>query len=177
MNPRFLFLGVALMAMVACAPGKKEKLQSQISQIETSLSMLDITTEDEDAQELISLYVKYADEFPDDSLAPIYIFRAADVSSNLGQYDESINYLDRMIEDYSEVYDDIALCYFLKGHNYELSERFDEAREMYEAYLELFPDHYLAADTRKILPNLGMSPEELLEMLLEHAGDSNIVQN
>ncbi len=177
MNPRFLFLGVALMIMVACAPGKKEKLQSQISQIETSLSMLDITTEDEDAQELISLYVKYADEFPDDSLAPIYIFRAADVSSNLGQYDEAINYLDRMIEDYSEVYDDIALCYFLKGHNYELSERFDEAREMYEAYLELFPDHYLAADTRKILPNLGMSPEELLEMLLEHASDSNIVQN
>ena len=177
MNLRYLFLGVALLAMVACAPGKKEKLQNQISQIEASLSMIDINAEDEDAQELVGLYVQYVDAFPNDSLAPIYLFKAADVSSNLGQYEEAISYLDRMIEDYSEVFDDIALCYFLKGHNYELLERFDDAREMYEAYLELFPDHYLAADTRKMLPNLGMSPEELLEMLLEHASDSNIVQN
>ncbi|MBR1516879.1 MAG: tetratricopeptide repeat protein [Bacteroidales bacterium] len=174
MKLRYFLMVAALVALAACGNKKEQQqLRQQIEEKQALLSMVDIASEDQEATDLVQLYVKYADEFPSDSIVPIYLMRAADMSGNMGDTDEAIEYLDRIIEDYSD-FEDIAMCYFLKGHFYELAGSYDDARAAYNAYLELFPDHYLAADTRKMLPNVGLSSEELFNLLMQQANDSNI---
>lgn len=174
MKTRYFLLSIVILSVVACTP-KREKLNQQIREVESNLTMLDVASNDVDAEQLIGLYVQYADAFPKDSLSPIYLMKAADIASNIDETDDAINYLDRIIEDYSD-FDDIAMCYFLKGHAYELAEKYDDARTAYEAYLELFPDHFLAPDTRKILPILELTPEEQFQILMENASDTNLVE-
>ena len=57
-----------------------------------------------------------------------------------------------------------------------MNGQYDEAREAYEAYLDRYPDHYLAEQARFIIPRLGMTPEEMLAEILAHANDSIIAQ-
>ena len=44
----------------------------------------------------------------------------------------------------------------MKGYAYEVAEQIDQAREAYTYFVENYPDHYLAADTKKMIPFLGM---------------------
>ena len=170
-----LSLGLALLLLVACAPNQDE-LRKKITDEEIALSMIDIASDDERAQGLVNLYAQYADAFPNDSsTVAVYLMKAADVSGNLGDTEEAVHYIDRILEDYSDACEDIAMCYFLKGHFYELGERYDDALAAYNAYLELFPDHYLAEDLRKMLPYIGHPAEELFEMIMSRANDKNIV--
>ena len=71
-------------------------------------------------------------------------------------------------------YDDIAGCHFLKGQAYENNEQYDKAREAYTLFVTNYPDHYLAPDTRKMLPYIGMTPEEMLDAILANATEQNL---
>lgn len=172
-------LCVALMMLYGCnSASEQKKFQQKIADEETALTMIDIASEDDRAQGLVELYLEYADKYPSDSAnVSMYLMRAADVSGNLGEVDDAIVYLDRIIEDYSDVCEDLGMCYFLKGHFYELGERYDDAQVAYNAYLELFPDHYLAEGVKKMLPYIGRPAEELFEMIMSTANDSNIANN
>ena len=63
-------------------------------------------------------------------------------------------------------FEDIAMCQFLKGQAYEANQQYDLAREAYTEFVNNYPDHILAADTRKMIPLIGMTPEEQLEAIL-----------
>ena len=73
-------------------------------------------------------------------------------------------------------YEDIAGCYFLKGYAYENAEKYDEAREAYSYFVENYPDHYLAADTKVMINYIGMNPEEMFDAIMANATDQNLVQ-
>lgn len=120
------------------------------------------------ADSIINLYIQFADDFPKDSLSPVYLQKAADVAVNLGKCDTAIACIDRIIDSYPE-FEDLAGCYFLKGLAYEGSEQYDLAKEAYSYFVETYPDHELAADTKKMIPFLGLSDEAMLEMILANA--------
>ena len=67
------------------------------------------------------------------------------------------------------------MCYFLKGNALELNSQLDEAKAAYEEFLAKYPDHYMADQTRKMLPLIYMSNEEKLAYILEHANDSLLI--
>lgn len=167
MKARILLCAILVLVISACKPDRN-KLIETINQEQADLLMTDITADDEKAQNLVKHFIEFVDAFPNDSLAPQYLMHAAEFSSQMGNTDEAIEYLDRIISDY-ENYEDIALCYFLKGHFYDIDERYDDALLAYNTYLNLFPDHYLAESTRKMLPYVGMPSEELLELVQEQA--------
>ena len=51
----------------------------------------------------------------------------------------------------------------------ETAEMFDSARTAYTYFVDNYPEHSLAADTRRMIDYLGMSPEEMLEAILAKA--------
>ena len=166
----FCLLGVALMA--ACTPNRDQRVKD-IEEHEMQLSTIDISSDDSKAMELMDLYLKFAADFADDSLAPVYMMRAADLSINLGQTEQAVTLLDSIINSYPG-FEDVAGCMFLKGYAYENGEQYEEAKEAYTQFVESYPDHYLASDTRKMLPYIGMSPEAMLEALIDNATDKNL---
>ena len=163
----FFLLACSFLLLTACGPNRDKQIQA-IEAHEQNLSTLDMGTEDTAFVELIALYRGFAKDFPDDSLAPAYLMRAADACISVGKADEAVELLDKVITEYTG-FEDLGGCWFLKGYAYETAEQFDQAREAYTYFVDNYPDHYLAADTRKTLPYLGMTAEEMFEAIMNAA--------
>ena len=161
-----LALGCALLA--ACShkpePLTYEQLTDSIDALEADMSTNEITADTAKANLIIDLYTQFASLYPEDSLAPIYMMRAAEVNINMGNFEPAVNMLDSVIHLYPG-FEDVAGCQFLKAWTYELNQQYDLAREAYTEFLANYPDHFLAADIRKMLPYVGMTPEEQLESI------------
>ena len=172
---KILTLVAGIMLLAACSTPDREKELSNIAEHEQMLSAIDVSSDDDAAIELLGLYRKFAADFPEDSLAPAYMTKAADLCINLGRSDEAVALLDSVINLYPG-YDDIAGCYFLKGYAYENAEHYEEAREAYTYFVENYPEHYLAADTKVMLNYIGMNPEEMFDAIMANATDQNLAQ-
>lgn len=168
-------MGIALLA--ACGSKmNREELVATIEEHEQNMEfdILDTAGVEASATEMIDLYRQYYTAFPTDSLAPVYMQRAADINISVGRPIEAVAILDSIIDQHKD-YADVAGCWFLKGYAYETAEDYDAAREAYTYFVENYPDHYLANDTRTTLQYLGLSPEEMFEAIMAGATDKNLV--
>ena len=163
----------AALLMVACGPSREEHI-SAIEDFEDSIFESAVAADPQVADQLTQLYVDFADKYPKDSLAPQYLMKAADVQSNVLHTERAVELFDRIIQDYPD-FDEVPMCYFLKGNALELNSQMDEAKAAYEEFLAKYPDHYMADQTRKMLPLIYMSNEEKLAYILEHANDSLLI--
>ncbi len=135
-----------------------------ITKLESELFSANMTTPDvEKALDLADMYVSYADLHIDDSLGPIYLFKAADIQMNIGNPKTTIALFNNIINMYPD-YENIHTAMFLKGFVYEdqLND-YTNARKCYEEFLEKFPESDFADDAVVSLNNLGKSPEELIK--------------
>ena len=172
MKSKILFAcTLCVVILLAGCSHNRDKQIAAITKMEQSLSAIAVNPQTADS--IVTLYVQFADRFSKDSLAPVYLQRAADVSVNVGNTDEALEYIDRIIGEYPD-FSDIAGCYFLKGFAYEQSEQYDLAKEAYTFFVENYPEHNLAADTKKMIPYIGMSPEQMLDMLLANSNAGGI---
>ncbi len=115
------------------------------------------------AEEAIVEYVKFADNYPEDEMSAEYLFRAAEVSKNIGKKDNAIKYYNRTYNSYPE-YEKAPFCLFFQAVIYE--ENFGDykkSKELYDTFLLKYPEHDFADDVKALLENLGLSPEELIE--------------
>lgn len=155
--------------MVACGSKnevpERDVLVDSIEVMEQSLMNASVNTDLQKADRMIALYDLFANNYPDDSLAPIYMMRSAEIEINTGSYEAGIATLDSIMNLYPG-YEDLPICQFMKGTAYEMNQQYDLAREAYTEFVEKYPDHVLASDTRKILPYVGLTPEEQLEAIM-----------
>lgn len=156
---------LGLLLAVACGHRNEvpdhDALIDSISNEEQRMAYYAFGADTVKANHIIVLYDLFVSNFPDDSLAPIYMLRTAEVQINTGSFESGINTLDTLMTLYPG-FEDIAICQFLKGQAYESNQQYDLAREAYTEFVSNYPDHVLAADTRKMLPLVGLTPEEQL---------------
>jgi outer membrane protein assembly factor BamD (BamD/ComL family) len=169
MMKKVILISVALMSMMACSgPNKsgdtKASLHDSIAVSEDNMFNNEnkrITRDD--ALDLIRLYEKYADKYPEDTLAPVYLFRASDISMNLQQPVKTIDLFNKIMAKYPD-YEKTPSVMFLKAFVYEDQlHDLNKAKKYYEEFLEKYPDSDFADDARISLQNLGKSPEELIK--------------
>jgi outer membrane protein assembly factor BamD (BamD/ComL family) len=145
-----------------------ENIKSTEQEIFSENGMIDRNRVDE----LIETYVAFADEFPHDTLAPDYLFKAGDIAMNTNRSRQAIRSYDRIITEYPD-YQKTPEALFLKGYVYENNlGRLDKAKEIYEAFLILYPDNEFADDAEVSLRFLGKSPEELIEIFQQGEEES-----
>lgn len=117
---------------------------------------------------IINAYMDYAENFPNDEMSADYLFRASDVSMNMGNFALSLNLLSRIQSDYSD-FEKVEQCLFLQGFIWEnYIGNTEKARDIYTRFLELYPDNDFADDVELSLQNLGKTPEELIKMFEEN---------
>lgn len=113
--------------------------------------------------ELIDHYVSYADKYPEDSKSPEYLYNAANVSMNLMNSQKAITLFNRIMKEYPG-YEKNAECLFMTGFIYDNNlQDFDKAKEIYEEFLDKYPDDEFADDAQASIDNLGKSLEEIIE--------------
>ena len=161
MKNRFLFL--LLIALAACSGGRQQLLD-EISEKEAIVTksyedVLDKST----AESLRQDYWTFADDYPDDSLAPKFLHKAAELSLAIDMTKDAVNTLDTLIERYPE-YQFLPDALFFKGFIQENHMKdLAAAKKTYEVFLNRFPKHELAAQVAVTIENIGKSPEELVQ--------------
>ncbi|MDD2323707.1 MAG: tetratricopeptide repeat protein [Bacteroidia bacterium] len=162
---RVLFISLVIaFAMMACTSEKQQE-QKGIHQMEESLFGAENGfLVPGKAGDMIDAYLAYADRYPDDTLSPEYLFRAADIAMNMGNSALALNLLSRIQKEFPH-YQKVAHCLFLQGFIWENSiGNMEKAREIYTRFLALYPADDFADDVALSLKNLGKTPEELIEM-------------
>lgn len=98
------------------------------------------TLEAEQYRGLLTLYVQYMQRYPEDPLAPIYLYRMAEVYYRATNWAEAARHLRLLMEKYpnSAVIED---AYLFVGNIYE-ERLYDQVRAeaTYKQYLERFPE-------------------------------------
>lgn len=114
------------------------------------------------AEELVLHYTRFANAFPEDSLAPEQLLKAADISIYLNQNQRALRLLNRITENHPG-FEKVSMAAFLKAYVYD-NQIGDtaRARQLYEAFIEAYPEHSFVEEARAAIRNLGKSPEELI---------------
>jgi TolA-binding protein len=159
-----ILLVLLIATAIASCKSEKRKLSDKITEREKEmLNDSSQAVNHKMAAEIIELYKEYADKFPEDTLAAEYLFRAGDVSNGIGQYKEAIGFYKRCSE--INTYGKQPVAFFLQGFIYETQlNDMQNAKRIYEEFLQKYPNHKLASDVNFSLANLGKSPEELVKM-------------
>jgi len=192
---RVLMLSIIVIALSAC--GEKEasnssneddvtnkveqtndERQAEIASMEKEISGA-VKTErtavlDAKADRLIKRYRDYVGINPRDSMTSEYLFRAADLSVGMGQYDAAIAYIDWLHKDFPKFRKSVEM-YLFKGFIYETYLN-DHAKAVssYTKLIEKYPNHRLASDARASIDNLTMTEEELIEKFKKMNADKEI---
>ena len=145
----------------------KAVILEQIEKTKVQLEEASKSNKPSYAEHLVTFYTDYANQYPQDSLAPEMLFSAGNVYIGLGKYDRAIaqfNRIDKHYKDYIKRPEAIYLAGFVA--DYHQSQK-GEAKKYYERVIELYPNHIFAADARKAIEALSMSDEDLVKMFQE----------
>lgn len=167
---KILFLSLmALFILNGCSSPEK-KAQKEIASMEKELFNEEAgLLSPQQTEDIINAYMDYAERFSGDEKSPEYLFRASDVSMNMGNFALSLNLLSRVQADYPE-FDKVEKCLFLQGFIWEnYIGNAEKAKDIYTRFLELYPENEFADDVQLSLKNLGKTPEELIKMFEEQS--------
>lgn len=160
-----------LMLFLACGQSKKTQ-KKNIVQLETELKNVHDTVK---MAGIIAMYDKYSEEFPDDSLTPLYIYRSAEMNRILNKGTQALIKYDLLIKKYPES-EYVPICYFLKGLVFEnVLYNFNAAELSYREFIEKYPDHPLRKDAELSLKYLGKSVDEIIEMFSDSTNVDTIL--
>ncbi len=158
-------IGILLFAIIISSCNQNSsKMVKQITEMEKELYASKTPIPDEDkVKEVLDLYIKFADTYPNDTLAAEYLYKAATLSMNTNQNEKAIAILDRIIKDYSD-FKKLPETYFLKAFIYDNNiKNINKAREAYTVFLQKFPKSDLVDDAAISLDNLGKTPEQIIK--------------
>jgi tetratricopeptide (TPR) repeat protein len=163
----------ASVLLVSCSPGKSngkvpqpEELASELRVLENTLAqgLNELTIDTATALSFVEKAQQYAAHFAQDSLAPNFLFRAADVARGLGDYELALQLWGKVARDYEDsprapqslFFQAFTLDNDMRDHT--------AARSAYETFLERYPKHPMAKDAMALLEvlNSGKTTEELI---------------
>ncbi|MCB0806688.1 MAG: tetratricopeptide repeat protein [Bacteroidales bacterium] len=161
---------MVLFVLILACSSEKENMLADIKQTEDSLFADETKMIDRKlAGELVDKYVAYADAYPEDPQTPQILFKAGDLSMNMNMSRKAIQIFDRVMNNYPD-YEKTPQCLFLKGYIYENDLKdLKTAKQIYEDFLDKYPDDEFADDAEISIKNLGKSPEELIREFEEKA--------
>ncbi len=157
-----VILSLILLVAASCSSPQK-KLSGEITSQEKVLYTDSLVVPDPAvAGKMIDLYLAYAEQFPTDTLTPVYLFKAGDLASKMNEVHMAVEIFTKLVSGYPD-HRNAPFALFLQGFIYE-NQSGDpaKAKSYYEQFLQRYPDHPIAADVTFSLENLGKSPEELI---------------
>ena len=162
MSRTFFQLLIPVLLLAASCTRPQSALQDRIGEMESTLRNDSSPLPDRAmAEELMGLYLQYANEYKDDTLSPAYLLRTGELCVALGRYDEALTHLAGVMK--YKVTPHAAQALFLQGfvcENY--LQDLDRAKLLYGRFVQEYPAHPLANDVKTLIRQLGKSPEDLI---------------
>lgn len=158
--------------ILSCQP-KQSGLQSQKEELEALelqlLSAQDVNINPEAAALFLEKSQAFAEAFPQDSLAPSYLFKSAEVARGIREFGLAIQLAGRVWRQYPD-YEKAPDAMFVQAFIYDtdLGDTLN-ARNYYEKFLSSYPEHPFAPNIKQLLSVLGKDPEALIQQFEKQA--------
>ncbi|MFZ4741282.1 MAG: tetratricopeptide repeat protein [Bacteroidales bacterium] len=153
---------LSIFALSACKSARDKSIE-QISILEKELISSTTKIDSVKAQQLIDLYINYADQFKNDSITPFFLFKAADISMNIMKPMQSIDLLNKVMLNYPN-FTKAPDCLFLKAFIYEnQTHELEKAEKAYNEFLQKYPNNEFAPSAKASVENLGVPIETLIK--------------
>lgn len=111
----------------------------------------------------ITAYTKFSGQFPDDSLAPVFLFKAASMAMSSGQYQRALGFYDNIQVKYPN-FKQIPDCIFVEGFIYDsFLKDTAKAHAKYQQVVSKYPDNTLAPQAKAAISALGKTDEQLMK--------------
>lgn len=162
---KFVLLLAITGVIFSCgADSEQKKMRQELISLETNLFSDSLGPIDRlKAQKMIQAYENFVIAYPEDSLAPEYLYKGSEIAMSLQMSGRAIEGFQRIIIEYPD-FDKVATCIFMKAFIYEnYMQQYDTARSLYQEFLEKYPGHVLAEDALVSIQNMGKSLEELIK--------------
>ena len=165
MKKQLLSIFVALM-MLSC--GEKMSVE-KINELEAKVLAKDAKPTKDNVVQLVDAYVLFAEQNPNDSQSPYFLFKALDIAVGVNAEgpQKALEIADVLIEKYPD-FEMTPMAMFIKGFVYEnMIGDLQNAEITYRQFIEKYPDNPMVGDVKSTLENLGLSPEELIRKFEE----------
>lgn len=159
-NYSILLILIAGVLISACNKSQSS-LQTEISQMEKSV-LVASKVDTVNCDSLISLYKNYCVLYKDDTICADYFFKAAELSAQLGKYQQAIELFGNTQR--FPVYRKVARALFMQGFIAEnnLHDK-NAAREYYNRFIIKFPNHKMTPEVKMLIQSLNFSDEMLIQ--------------
>lgn len=140
------YLGLGWMLFILFLTACNTERDQQREAIRGMEQTVEQHNEDTFLRPLIANYLQYAKDFKEDELTPIYLYRCAVIYYRVRNYGEAKMHLERILREYPEtpILEDTYL--FLAMIEASPNGQSARAKELYETYLEKYPDGKGKAD-------------------------------
>jgi outer membrane protein assembly factor BamD (BamD/ComL family) len=115
------------------------------------------------AGQAIQAYTNYSSAYPNDSLSPDFLFKAAEIATAIKQYPQAVAFYENITTKYPN-YKLIEESYFLQAAVLDNFINDDvKAKVIYEQLITNYPNSMYVNDAKVAIKNLGKSDEELIK--------------
>ena len=160
-----IFISIVLLSAIlsGCKPSR-DKSATDIQKIEASLySEQTLTYNKVRGDSLLQMYEDFIARFPSDTMAPFYLFRAANLKMTEGDGNRSLSLLDQFMQKFPD-HQKAPVCLFFKAFVYEnLLRNLALAKETYLLYIEKYPNGEFVKDAQMSVQNLGKTPDQMIK--------------
>jgi tetratricopeptide (TPR) repeat protein len=164
----WLIVLLSIIVLASCSDSRQKELD-QITALENLLNT--DSARNADVNRVYNLHIAYngfADRFPKDSLAPVFLFRGGDMCVGMKWKKQAIEFFERLRSEYPD-YPRTADALFLEAFVYDDQVKdYAKAGELYRLFIEKYPNHPFAKDAEASLNMLGKSNEDLIKEFEEN---------
>lgn len=177
---RNILIILLAVSVFACSENKqkpgntKESQLSEIKKLENVLKNSEEVKPDlKKIEQMVNLYEVYVNNFPNDSIAPYYLFQAGRLLMTSKEYHKAIDKFATVHNRYKNS-KHAGMSLFMQAFVYETGlSKMGKAKELYDQFIMEYPEHEMVKDAKASIQNLGKTPEEIIkEFKLKNSSDS-----
>lgn len=175
MKIKYYFLALILLA--SCSD-KRQYLIDQIKEKEAIVSKSYEDIPDKSTSEsLRNDYLEFAQKFPDDTLSPVFLHKAAELALAIDMPKEAVSAIDTLQKHYSD-YKFLPDAIFFKGFVLEnYLKDLPAAQKTYNDFILKWPNHDLVPQVKAAIENMGKSPEDIVKEFMERTQQTDSLSN
>ena len=145
-----------------------DEFMTELTEMEDKINANLATPDEVLLKEAVTKYQDLAGFFPEDPLAPDYLFKASDLALSTGQPEKSVKILTRIMNEYPD-YKRMEDVMFNKASHLDFELRdTTQAKELYQKFISKYPNSELVDDAESRIKNISLSLDELVEKFMQN---------
>lgn len=164
---KLMLFAVLAFGLFACGGDPKKLTRDDVKKAETSLFNDDKSMNLEAAPKVAETYCEFVKQNPDDEDAPMWLYHAMEINVQLKNSDKSIALGKQLVEQYPE--SSWAPMSLFLAASFVYDDQLNDTAQAHATYQKLiddYPNSALVDDAQKSIEYLGLTPEEIMTLIM-----------